>query len=359
MLNKRDKYLDENGEMTLFSAGGQITKDFLSAMSGCFIFGSELYDLISSAITGDKYYGLEIASLQTVSDILEDFSKVGDLKNFGENSLNIFCDLCTFLGVPAQNALNIFYGIKGNTERVINQTMLAPDYANMADSKKAVAMYNAILSKDQEKYAKIYNTFISQGKDSKDIKKYIKTILVSRNLEIKSAAQALIDNNFNVYNENVEKLINDGFDSETIISAVKSKKNEMIKESSKKEDTEDVDDSLDNTLDEEENSFDNSKSKSNLYDKDMLWDELLQGDKTDYQKIYKELLKQGETKSKIEQSINSRKNSLVEKYVDITNKNSNSAQEYYNEIVNVYGNQASAKSAIKKAETAKKQKQNK
>ena len=228
LMNRREKYADENGEITLFSAGGEIINDLFANLAGCFIFGSEIYDFIYSGITGDTYYGVGLSSLQPVMDLADHLQKAmqgnGDTLKIWKD---VIFDVSTLSGLPVENMYKVFEAGYGHIQNAINGTMLSPDYAKMANSQKAIAMYNALIKGDREKYAKIYNTFIAQGKEDKDIQQYLKTVLSSRNSLVTDGAKAYINNNYDVYENSITELEEIGFATKTIKSAIELKVKEL------------------------------------------------------------------------------------------------------------------------------------
>ena len=321
---------------------------FLQTLQDVLFFGSEIYDFIYSGITGDTYYGVGLSSLQPVMDLADHLQKAmqgnGDTLKIWKD---VIFDVSTLSGLPVENMYKVFEAGYGHIQNAINGTMLSPDYAKMANSQKAIAMYNALIKGDREKYAKIYNTFIAQGKEDKDIQQYLKTVLSSRNSLIADGAKAYINNNYDVYENSITELEEIGFATKTIKSAIELKVKELggDKEEAPTE-------TKTYTVDE---IFSNNKEA--VYDKDMLWEELIEGNDDNFDMIYSELLESGLTEKQIEQSINSRKRSLIDKYLEAVENSENiNAAEYYEQLVNAYGSDSKADKAIEKEEKKDKEK---
>ena len=74
---KKDKYEDEDGEMTFGSAMKGIGKDMLGNAFSGIPFGADAWEYISSRIFGDKYYGFDVAVASSIEDLLNSFTKAG------------------------------------------------------------------------------------------------------------------------------------------------------------------------------------------------------------------------------------------------------------------------------------------
>ncbi len=354
-LNKTDRLRDENGEITLMSFGSAFANEFFANLAGLFIGGDELYNFIYALIARENYYPVGLSSVEYLFEIPKDAYNLiisltdeeRDIEKIVNSIKNFVFDGSVVTGLPTKNLWDIVSAIYSHGQDIINGTMLSPDYANMANSQKAIAMYNSLMNGDREKYAKIYNTFISQGKEDSDIQSYLKTVLESRNPKVEEAAQAYINNSYDIYENKIMELEEIGFATKTIKSAINAK----IKDLTETEKTP-ADEAKTYTVDE---IFDNNKES--IYDKDMLWQELIEGDAKNYAKVYAELLESGLTEKQIEQSINSRKRSLTEKYVEAVEEGQDTtAAEYYQQLVNAYGSNSKANKAIREEEKKDKEK---
>ena len=93
---------------------------FLDTMASNFLWGGELYDVIESAITGNRYYGLEVNGVQSISDILSTsqslFSMLRDYKTLSWDKvqpkfITLAKKLGPALGLPIGNAVKLFKGV--------------------------------------------------------------------------------------------------------------------------------------------------------------------------------------------------------------------------------------------------------
>ena len=70
--NKGKRYRDENGELTPESVMKQFLQQFMYDSLGVAIFGDTASELIGSALTGDKWYGIETPGIEQLNEMLEE-----------------------------------------------------------------------------------------------------------------------------------------------------------------------------------------------------------------------------------------------------------------------------------------------
>lgn len=121
-------YRDDDDELTGESVGLQLLDMFLDSVTGNLLWGSELYDLVESRVFGKNYYGIEVSSVSTVTDMIDSFDKLLSemLENgvsgekFGKR-LNAFAkDLSSMLGIPLGNAEKIVMGAVYHAQDIAN-----------------------------------------------------------------------------------------------------------------------------------------------------------------------------------------------------------------------------------------------
>lgn len=125
--NKK-KYQNDDGDMTALSFLKGFGGDMLSSFAGMVPFGSDVYEVVWSAMTGDTYYGMEALTPSAISDFLETVVKVPD--NFkdivsvfqGEKSaVDVFWSVdqlavaaSKLLGIPVENVQNLMKAVSLN-----------------------------------------------------------------------------------------------------------------------------------------------------------------------------------------------------------------------------------------------------
>lgn len=135
-----DDYRDEKGKLTIGAAGAEVGKDILYNMVGCVLFGDQIADIISAAITDETLWEPDIPSVSSFYDMANsamDFgSKIGELigtaaalrgqgkdaANYWKNNADTLLGMVrkllyqvgTFTGVPIQNMEKTALGLIGH-----------------------------------------------------------------------------------------------------------------------------------------------------------------------------------------------------------------------------------------------------
>lgn len=87
---KGANYRDDEDELTAQSVLGNMASDMLNGMSGVVILGEELAGAIGSAITGERWYGLDTPGIEQLNDTLESLINGGNsIKVLLSDAINI------------------------------------------------------------------------------------------------------------------------------------------------------------------------------------------------------------------------------------------------------------------------------
>lgn len=87
---KGANYRDDEDELTAHSVLGNMASDMLNGMSGVVIPGEELAGAIGSAITGERWYGLDTLGIEQLNDTLESLINSGNsIKRLLGDAINI------------------------------------------------------------------------------------------------------------------------------------------------------------------------------------------------------------------------------------------------------------------------------
>ena len=101
---------DETDEIMAEAFFGAIVKEAVSSVAGMFALGGQLFDIVNSVVSGDKYYGISDSAISTLAAIPESFvnlvQKATDKeKTIGWNDINkVISSTLTACGVPYKNA---------------------------------------------------------------------------------------------------------------------------------------------------------------------------------------------------------------------------------------------------------------
>ncbi len=108
---------DEDDELKAESAIAEISNTFLSSIVSNVVGGSELYNIISSLLTGDTYYGVSLQGFSSFENVVEysvKFAKDlsdGKTSSLSKDATKLGKAVCQFFGIPINNASKIATGI--------------------------------------------------------------------------------------------------------------------------------------------------------------------------------------------------------------------------------------------------------
>ena len=228
---------DDDGEITLEEILGGISDGFLDTIAGTFLFGSDVYSLVNSLVTGDTYYGINNASLELINDASD---SVLNLKKQLEKALNgeasvksvVFQSkefaktFSKLLGIPLENAEKIIlspmrYILEKRYGKYVAEYMeLQWRYDESEDSDDAKSKFGAIYRKalkagEMEQAYTIRSMMEEGGLD----KKYINSRVSDTYSD--DFAAAIEGNDADSIREEADKLIDAGIDEETVEKKVK------------------------------------------------------------------------------------------------------------------------------------------
>ena len=124
LLHSMKKYRDdETGELTAGSISLRLADQFVDAVSGSFLMGSEMYSVFKSLVGWDKWYGLSVSGVDSINDMVEDVVALANTTDPGKRKtklLNVAKSLSQLLGLPLNNAIKIVQGIEYHIEDIAN-----------------------------------------------------------------------------------------------------------------------------------------------------------------------------------------------------------------------------------------------
>lgn len=166
---KKKKYEDEDGELTTQSMLTALGKDMVGGALSGIPFGSDAWELLSSKLFGDAYYGMDAVTVQALSDTIQSLDGMGkliestiraasagekiDWRSAGIKLDGYIDDISKAAGVPYENVANLVYAIQ---RQVAVQTLgeIQGEYAAMkwtVDPEKKSGEYYDLLYKALER----------------------------------------------------------------------------------------------------------------------------------------------------------------------------------------------------------------
>lgn len=323
MIHGLDRYKDDEGELTWLSILSTFSSDFMETMSGCVLWGSEAYEVISNfikVINGGTVYNSDIVDLgafNTINDIQD--AGIGMLRTcladefdeskFNKYSYKIASGVAKAFGIPLDNAKNIIMGgvnlVKDCVDNGSPLAFKAGSNISLSTSDYAEHLYEYLINNDKEGYTRLFNKAMADGIDSKKIQTAIKEQLVGNEF-VQKAAVALHNDDIGTYESSSRVLILQGFDADTVKKAVDSYISKYLEKEEDKKKTKIKDDYTEKEL------FDNNQGQTAQYSYDDLW-RAKENDSSSYQTIYDSLIKQGKKPSAIKSAMKAREKKKKEK----------------------------------------------
>lgn len=323
IIHRLDRYKDDEGELTWLSILSTFSSDFMETMSGCVLWGSEAYEVISNIIkvsNGGTVYNSDIVDLgafNTINDIQDAiigmlrtcFADEFDESKFKKYSYKIASGVAKAFGIPLDNAKNIIMGgvnlVKDCVDNGSPLAFKAGSNISLSTSDYAEHLYEYLINNDKEGYTKLYNKAMADGIDSKKIQTAIKEQLVGNEF-VQKAAVALHNDDIGTYESSSRVLILQGFDADTVKKAVDYYISHYLEKEEDKKKTKIKDDYTEKEL------FDNNEGQTAQYSFDDLW-RAKENDSSSYQTIYDALIEQGKKPSAIKSAMKAREKKEKEK----------------------------------------------
>lgn len=214
LLHRWDKEQDENGDITAASVGKRFFDLYTESAAGNFLYGAEIYSVISNAASGADYDVVSATNISAVNNLFAAFTKTAKLlrTDTGEMSeeelaahhqkLNkavlkdIQCGLELY-GVPAANirkAMQAFEGYWEDAQAIGSGEGFSFSSAPSSATGQYDRLYNAIQSGDREEAAAAMKKLEQMRKEGKvkelKVDSQLKTRLKKYDEDILEAAKA-------------------------------------------------------------------------------------------------------------------------------------------------------------------------
>lgn len=362
LFGKWDRYRDEDGNITPWSVGSRLLKDFGSELTGMFLFGDTVYNTVLALIDkNEEFYGLALPGVDTINDFITgiiNIARSDTPEKLRKNISSLVGTLGMLTGLPTKNLMNLFQGACNHIENFTKYggTPTVNDYGEVSMQMYANYCYEALIDGDKKKFAKLYSEWLkgktSTGKqvDKSYINSKLKTELED-DTEIIAAGNAFFNGDLTAYENTVEKYSDLGFDKTTVVKAINSIVSDLEDEQKNAE-------GLDKYDNEEE-----SDSKPELYKYSDAFDFLKNGDTANYKKVEKYLMEhKGKTKNQMKKLMQSasRTDPIFKKYIEASKSNdADTTHTLYRQLLNIYGTESNFKSALRKYQAKIKKRQNK
>lgn len=176
LLHSMNAYRDDDDELTAESVSLKLLDNFADTLFGSILFGSDLYALIKTAVSGERYYGISLSGVDSVVDAITNI--VNLRKGITLDSANkAATSVCQLFGIPLNNAEKIGKAIyywssdisggeafESGVNRTIKQNLHRYETRlNSGEADKAKELLTAMLDDK-----------MSQGKTEKEAKSWLR-----------------------------------------------------------------------------------------------------------------------------------------------------------------------------------------
>ncbi len=209
LLHRWDKEQDENGDITAASVGKRFFDLYTESAAGNFLYGSEVYSILTNARDGKDYDVVSATNISAVNDLSAAFTKTvkllrTDTSEMSEEELaahhqklnkavlnDIQCGLELY-GVPAANIRKVMQAFEGYWEDALAIGRGEGFSFNSVPSSATGQydrLYNAIQSGEREEAAAAMKKLEQMGKTDK-VDSQLKTRLKQYDTDVLAAAKA-------------------------------------------------------------------------------------------------------------------------------------------------------------------------
>ena len=246
LFNRSDDYKDEDGRYTFTSIQNGLLKDTLGTMAGILVGGDELYALISSAVTGDHYYGMDVSIISNLSDMatqalsLENNSQkyiesksAEDKEKYKnamvKNTVKISDFVAQMTGVPLSGMKKTVNAV---TSRAFNWRI-----EDIYTSDSVSDTIKEVYADGNAKREKIYDALNDGTRTKEQLASGIRKALKEKDSRIEEAAELRHSGNTEEYADKIDEVVKDGFSLAEAVSAAESKENELYPKEKKESKT--------------------------------------------------------------------------------------------------------------------------
>ncbi len=184
-LGRKRKYEDEDGELTAESVLPALGKDMAGGLFASVPAGSEVWELASSKLFGDRWYGIELSIIDTANDLISDTMGMTEQCaalmeaalheeeiDWNETRLELSSHLdgvSKAAGIPYENALKLLTAAVRHTLTTAKGKYLGEYYTLLltespdAGSRDYMDLLYRSMARDPEAYAVIYADMEERG----------------------------------------------------------------------------------------------------------------------------------------------------------------------------------------------------
>ena len=187
-------YRDDDEELTAESIIGQAIENFFESIAGNFLWGSELFSIMRSVITGETYYGISLGGVETFTDALNALVKTIQEPTW-ENWKKSIKTGMQMLGIPLNNGIKIYNAIAYRIKDAQEDNYWG-DFASevkLTEEQRNKQLYKAVVNGDDKKVNRLFEYYGTEAEADAALAKHIKTMYQNDELSAEEAQAQLED----------------------------------------------------------------------------------------------------------------------------------------------------------------------
>ena len=195
LRGKKDRYKDDEEEITFLSFLKGFGVDFGSAMANIIPFGSTVYEAVLALLGDGQFYGLSSAPVEIINDIINSgirLSKAGEEQKIYKVR-EVIDKLAVLKGIPTKNIRNLFATIGYNSLRIIKNEMIADYYLRIWDSAVYYKDKDGSYKATSDAYDMLFYAYIDKSKNGKEAYTAIRNHMIENGVPEKKIDEAIKD----------------------------------------------------------------------------------------------------------------------------------------------------------------------
>ncbi len=193
LRGKKDRYKDDEEEITFLSFMKGFGIDFGSAMANIIPFGSTVYETVLALLGDGQFYGLSSAPVEIINDIINSvirLSKAGEEQKIYK--LREAIDkLAVLKGIPTKNIRSLLATIGYNSLRIIKNERIADYYLRLWDAAIYYKDKDGTYKATSDAYDMLFYAYIDKSKNGKEAYTAIRNHMIDNGVPEKKIDEAL------------------------------------------------------------------------------------------------------------------------------------------------------------------------
>jgi hypothetical protein len=163
ILHRLNPFRDDDDELTLESIIKRYWEDVGSSLAGSLIGGAEVYSALMAVINKEKWYGLQVSTIENLSNTVADgINVLSNMDDFGKQKAylkKILKDTAVLTGIPLGNMEKLYDAFRLHAEDIKNGEFLSFEAGvDRSKTQNNHRLYEAMKAGNWDKFDKLYST---------------------------------------------------------------------------------------------------------------------------------------------------------------------------------------------------------